>query len=50
MHMIKIIIVICLLYFAYRLFVGPPLLSETKRKNLRDQDSDEDFTDYEEIE
>lgn len=47
--MIKYIILVCLVYLAYRLFIGPPLLSEMKRRNIKEGDEEEDFVDYEEI-
>ncbi len=48
--MIKFAILAALLYIAYRVFSEKPQIGEGSRKNLRDQESDdEDFTDYEEI-
>jgi len=46
----KLILFVGLAYLGYRLFVGPPLLSEDKSGRRIDQEKDEDdFTDYEEI-
>ena len=48
--MIKIAILAALLYIAYRVFSDKPLIGEGRRKNLHDQEPDDDeFTDYEEI-
>ena len=48
--MIKMVIFICLVYLAYRLFVGPPLLNEWKTGKLKQQEPDEDdCAEYEEV-
>ena len=48
--MIKFAILAALLYIAYRVFSDKPQIGEGRRKNLHDQEPDEeDFTDYEEI-
>ncbi|MDX1477655.1 MAG: hypothetical protein R3301_08090 [Saprospiraceae bacterium] len=49
--MIKFLILIALVYLAYRLFIGPPLLDQgKKRREIRDQEpEDDEFADYEEI-
>lgn len=51
-NMIKWLIFIIIVYLGYRLFIGPPLLSERKTGRIRKENSDrdnDDFTDYEEI-
>ncbi len=48
--MIKIAILAALFYIAYRFFSEKPQIGEGSRKNLRDQEpDDEEYTDYEEI-
>ena len=46
----KFIILILLVYVAYRLFTGQPLLGSRKQDFLRNEDQDDsDYADYEEI-
>jgi hypothetical protein len=46
----KYIILILLIYVAYRLFTGQPLLGSKKQEFLRNEEPDDpDYTDYEEI-
>jgi len=47
--MIKLLVFLVLLYLGYRLFVGPPLLGENKTDRIRQENDDDDYTDYEEI-
>ncbi len=47
----KYIILILLIYVAYRLFTGQPLLGSRKQEFLRNEEPDDpDYTEYEEIE
>lgn len=47
--MIKLLLFCVIIYFGYRLFVGPPLLGERKTDRINHDKNDDDYTDYEEI-
>jgi hypothetical protein len=47
--MLKLLIFVLIVYLGYRLFIGPPLLSERKTGRIRKEQNDDDYTDYEEI-
>ena len=45
----KYIILVLLIYFAYRLFSGKPLLGTRRQSFIQDQEPDDGYTDYEEV-
>ena len=46
--MFKLLFLIGLIYLAYRLFMGPPLLKQGKRNNI-ESEGDDEYVDYEEV-
>ena len=46
----KYIILVVLIYVAYRLFAGKPLLGTRRQSFIREQEpDDQDYTEYEEV-
>lgn len=47
--MLKLVIIAFLIYVAYRLFASPPRLDGRRQSQLEDQEQDDGYTDYEEL-
>ncbi len=49
MAMLKLVIIAFLIYVAYRLFASPPRLDGRRQPHLEEEEEDDEYTDYEEL-